>query len=225
MFNELQQLDLFSLSYTEIILRLFTALLAGYLVMWFYRKSYKGAGFASGFVSSLLLLTMITALVMMVIGNNLARAFGLVGAMSIIRFRTAVKDTIDIVFIFFALAAGMAAGVGYYKIVFVGIFIIGTTTYIISRMSITNPHKEEFLLQFSYSPNGIDEPEYISVLNHYCRSHKVINVKSLDPDAEQLDMAYYIRLKNKEKSGEFIRRLRQAPGISSINLFFDEDAV
>jgi uncharacterized membrane protein YhiD involved in acid resistance len=225
MFDELQQLNLFSLSYAEIFFRLTTALIAGVMVMWFYRKSYRGAGFASGLVNSLLLLTMITALVMMVIGNNLARAFGLVGAMSIIRFRTAVKDTIDIVFIFFALAAGMAAGVGYYKIAFAGIIFIGLTAYIISKLSISNPHKEEFLLQFSFSPNGMQEPEYLSVLNKFCKSHKVINVKSVDPEAEQLDMAFYVRLRNRDNSSEFVRSLRKSPGVNSINLFFDEDPV
>jgi hypothetical protein len=87
------------------------ALFAGLILTCLYRITYKGAGYTAGFVGSIILLTLITALVIMVIGNNLARAFGLVGAMSIIRFRTAVKDVMDIVFIFFALAVGMASGV------------------------------------------------------------------------------------------------------------------
>ena len=66
-------------------------------------------------------------LVMLVIGSNLARAFGLVGAMSIIRFRTAVKDTHDIVFIFFTLAVGLASGVGMYAAAWLGTAAIGLT--------------------------------------------------------------------------------------------------
>jgi uncharacterized membrane protein YhiD involved in acid resistance len=225
MFNELQQLNLFSLSLLEIVVRFTTALVAGLMVMWFYRKSYKGAGYASGFISSLLLLTLITALVMMVIGNNLARAFGLVGAMSIIRFRTAVKDTIDIIFIFFALAVGMAAGVGYYKMALAGLIFIGFTTYIVSRMSIVNPNKEEYLLQFTYSPNGVAVPEYQAILDKFCKSHKIVNIKTTDPRTKNMDMAFYVRLKNRANSSEFIKSLRNTSGVNTINLFFDEDAV
>jgi uncharacterized membrane protein YhiD involved in acid resistance len=193
--------------------------------MWFYKQSYKGAGYSSAFISSLLLLTLITALVMMVIGNNLARAFGLVGAMSIIRFRTAVKDTMDIIFIFFALAIGMAAGVGYHKLVFAGILFIGATAYVISRLSIANPRKEEFLLQFSYLSNGVQVPEYQAVLDKYCKSYKIVNIKSLTPGSDEFDMAFYVNLKDKNSSSEFIKQLRNTAGVRSINLFFDEEPV
>ena len=78
-------------------------------------------------MSSLVTLAMITAVVIMAIGNNLARAFGLVGAMSIIRFRTAVKDTQDLVFIFLALAMGSAAGVGFHRLAVVATLVVGAT--------------------------------------------------------------------------------------------------
>jgi hypothetical protein len=225
MFTELQQLNLFNLSFTEIALRFLTALAAGLVIMWFYRKSYKGTGYSEGFVSSLLLLSLITALIMMVIGNNLARAFGLVGAMSIIRFRTAVKDTMDIIFIFFALAVGMAAGVGYYKLAIAGVFFIGATVYIISRLSISDPRKEEFLLEFSYMPNGSAVPEYQSVLNKYCKSHKIINIKTPDPGTDTLDIAFYVKLRSRETSSDFIKNLRKSSGVQSVNLFFDEESL
>lgn len=78
---------------------------------------------------------MITAIVIMVIGNKLARALGVVGAMSIIRFRTAVKDAADIMFIFFALSIGLAAGVKLYSIAFFGTLFVGGVYHVITKFS------------------------------------------------------------------------------------------
>src|SRR6478752_4319478 len=91
---------------------LVTAFACGLFLSWLYRRTYRGSSYSITFDRALVTLTVITAIVIMVIGNNLARAFGLVGAMSIIRFRTAVKDAQDLVFIFFSLAVGLASGVG-----------------------------------------------------------------------------------------------------------------
>jgi hypothetical protein len=102
--TQFQDIFMFSLSPAEALANLVVALFCGVIVAILYRATYKGISYSSGYVISIIMLTLITALVIMVIGNNLARAFGLVGAMSIIRFRTAVKDTQDIMFIFFALA-------------------------------------------------------------------------------------------------------------------------
>lgn len=102
---------------------------------------------------------MITSVVILVIGNNLARAFGLVGAMSIIRFRTAVRDVQDIVFIFFALSIGMAAGVGLYTVAISGTLIISLAIIMLSVSNFGQSKKREFLLQLSYDSS--DENEMI----------------------------------------------------------------
>ena len=114
-----------ALSPQQAATNLAVALMCGLIVARFYRWVTHRSSNANNFVSALIVLAMITCIVIMVIGNNLARAFGLVGAMSIIRFRTAVKDVRDIVFIFFSLAGGMAAGVGLTAISLGGIVVIG----------------------------------------------------------------------------------------------------
>ena len=125
MFNELQSLNLYSPSFIEMVSPVLAALICGAAISWLYKATYQGPGFSQNFSSSIILLPMITALVIMIIGNNLARAFGLVGALSIIRFRTALKEPLDIVYVFFALAVGMAAGIGSYMIAFTGTLVIG----------------------------------------------------------------------------------------------------
>ncbi|MCB0843737.1 MAG: DUF4956 domain-containing protein, partial [Bacteroidetes bacterium] len=124
MFQDFQSIDLFPLTVADIVINLAISVICGLIISVVYRLTYKGASYSVTFVHSLVLLSMITAIVLLVIGNNLARAFGLVGAMSIIRFRTAVRDTQDIVFIFFSLAVGMAAGVGYPVIAILGTILV-----------------------------------------------------------------------------------------------------
>ncbi len=166
---------------------------------------------------------MITAIVIMVIGNNLARAFGLVGAMSIIRFRTAVKETQDIVFIFFSLAIGMAAGVGFHAIAITGTLFVGLILLILSKIYFVSPKQQEFLLQFTYSSSGkTEEASYFPIFKRYCKHNKLINAKSTEV-RDALELAYYVQLKNINESREFIKELKRLDGASNINLFFDEE--
>ncbi|HEX8546828.1 MAG TPA: DUF4956 domain-containing protein, partial [Cytophagaceae bacterium] len=102
--EELKDIFFYSLTFRDIFKHLMVALLCGILISLLYRWTYKGLSYSGNFVNTIILLTMITSVVIMVIGNNLATAFGLVGAMSIIRFRTAIKDSQDIMFIFFSLS-------------------------------------------------------------------------------------------------------------------------
>jgi len=198
------------------------ALVCGFLISLFYRWTYRGPDYSITFVNSIPALSMITAVVIMVIGNNLARAFGLVGALSIVRFRTAIKDTQDIVFIFFSLAVGMAAGVGLPSIAVTGTMFIGISIFILSKVNYAYPKRREFLLQFYFTPSGEQEAPYLPTLEKYCRRHKLINVKS-PRDGDLLELSYYINLKAKDKSGEFVRELGRIQDITHVNLFSNEE--
>ncbi len=222
MLDGLQNVNLFPTTGPQIIANVTVALICGFLISWLYRHTYRGPGYSPTFVNSLVLLSMITSVVIMVVGNNLARAFGLVGAMSIIRFRTAIKNTQDIVYVFFALAIGMAAGVGLYKVAITGTLFIGLVLYIVTKSKISTPEREEYLLQFYAEPAGTDTPSYQSIFDKHCKRYKIINVKSTG-EGSLLELSYYIRLKDKEKNQDFVKDLRQTTGIQYVNLFFDED--
>jgi uncharacterized membrane protein YhiD involved in acid resistance len=223
MFEQLQSLNAFpATSGLEIILNILVAFICGYAISWLYRRTYRGPGYSINFVNGIVLLSMITALVIMIIGNNLARAFGLVGAMSIIRFRTAVKNTQDIIYLFYALSIGMAAGVGLYGIAFTGTIFVGVVIYAFSKSQFSAPLRGEHLLQFNFLPTGDDPPPYKAVFDRHCKKHTVINVKSVDEEG-LLELSYYVKLKDKEKSQDFVKEIRKAPGIQYVNLFFDEE--
>jgi uncharacterized membrane protein YhiD involved in acid resistance len=222
MFPDLQQLDLFPLGIGEILVNFVTALICGVIISWLYRKTYKGPGYSPSFVSSMILLTLITTMVIMIIGNNLARAFGLVGAMSIIRFRTAVKDTIDIVFIFFALGAGLAAGSSALAIAYIGTVLIGGIILVLARFPMFGAQRREYLLQFSWLSNGDDQPPYLAVIKRYCRRHRMVNI-SAPGDAERIDLSYYVQLREPEHNQRFLRELQSIPGITQVSMYYDDE--
>ncbi|MCF8241548.1 MAG: DUF4956 domain-containing protein [Melioribacteraceae bacterium] len=213
----------FNITLEEVIANLFVALICGLLLSFFYRKTYRGPGFSISFVNALVILAMITAIVIMVIGNNLARAFGLVGAMSIIRFRTAVKETHDIIFIFFALAVGMASGVGLYAVAIAGTLFIGLVYLMLTKTGIAIPVREEYLLQFTVDASGdFIQTYYTDFLKQYCRKFNLVNTRSINGD-DLLELSYYVKLKNRDLGTELVNKLRKHEKISNVNLFFDEE--
>ncbi len=222
MFDDLSTIFQFDLTIDQIIVNTAIATICGFFIMYLYRITYQGPSYSQSFAGSLVILSMLTAIVIMVIGNNLARAFGLVGAMSIIRFRTAIKDPQDIVYIFFSLAVGMAAGAGLHLVAIVGSGVVGIVTYILSFNKGGAAQRREFLLQFSLNGSSGEESPYLDTLKRYCKDHKLINMKSLD-EGNTLELSYYVRLKNQDKGTAFVRELEKSPGVERVNLFFDEE--
>ena len=220
--QDFQRLALSSLTPAQAIEQLLVALVCGFLVSRFYRWTYSHTGHSTPFGHALITLAMITAVVIMVIENNLARAFGLVGAMSIIRFRTAVKDIQDIVFIFFSLAVGMAAGVGMPLIAFAASLLIGLVALVLGQSAAHSPKKRAYLLQFSFAPESQDEAPYLDILRKYCRQYQLINVKSSGREG-LLELAYHVNFSHAQHSAPLIRELGQLERVSDINLFFDDE--
>lgn len=219
-----QQLRLLPLTAATVVAKVGTALLCGIFISWLYRRTYRGPGYSVAYANTLILLAMCTAVMIMVIGNNLARAFGLVGALSVVRFRHAVKNTQDIVYVFFALAVGMAAGVGFYGIAFIATLFIGLIVYLLSRSKFAVPRRNDYLLQLNYKPSGAKEPPYQQILNRHCAKLTPINVRSLG-DTETIELSFYVRLKDKNRGQELIAELNQVPEIQFVNLFYDEEQI
>lgn len=220
--NELQQLFIFNLSTETAVANLLVSLLCGVIISLFYRITYRGVSFSAGHVLSIVMLCMVTALVIMVIGNNLARAFGLVGAMSIIRFRTSVKHTQDIMYIFFALAAGLACGAGMYSIGLIGTLVIGFAMLVASEIYTENPRKKEYLLQLLYAGEQGEDRPLNKTMEAYCKKNKLVNIKTVNEDDELLELSYYVVLKKEQSAQKLAAELKKTIGVKKVNLFFDE---
>jgi uncharacterized membrane protein YhiD involved in acid resistance len=222
LFEEFLQMDIFRPSIFDFAANMFVALGCGLAIALIYRFTYRGASYSPTFVQSLVLLALITAVVILVIGNNLARAFGLVGAMSIIRFRTAVRDVQDIVFIFFSLTIGMAAGTGLNSVAIIGTLFIGLTIVLLDTLSFGQPIRLKHLLHVSYSGSVEDDAALQRMLKQYARGIRLMNIRNL-PDNNAVEAFYHLSMRNPKKHAEFIRDLRALPSVTSVNLFFEEE--
>jgi uncharacterized membrane protein YhiD involved in acid resistance len=223
-FQDFQNFLALGLGPAQVLRNLGAACSCGLLVAFFYQGVTQRQAHNRAFILSLVALSLITGLVIMVIGNNLARAFGLVGAMSIIRFRTAVKDVQDVVFIFFSLAAGMAAGVGMYAAAFIGTGAVGAALLLLSRLGSLAQKRREYLLLLSYLPGAGEEAPYLPALRAHCATHQLVSMKSYE-GSEEHELSFHVHLKKEEQAEELLRALRQAPGVQSVHLFFDEEYV
>ena len=145
---------------SAIATNLFFALIFGTCIAIVYRATHKGLSYSQAFIQTLILLTMIVAVVIMVVGSNLARAFSLVGALSIIRFRTVIKDTRDIAFVFFALAIGMATGAGSITIALTGTIFICLVAFILYKVDFGTAQKGDFLLKLRMKASDQLEERY-----------------------------------------------------------------
>lgn len=116
-----------ALTLQDVILNFLVAVVLGAVIYLSYRISHSGASYSARFNVSLLMLTLVTTLVMNVIGNNIALSLGMVGALSIVRFRTAIKDPRDTAYIFWGIAVGICCGVSEYVMAGVGTLVIFLT--------------------------------------------------------------------------------------------------
>jgi len=224
MIEDFQSIFVFTITAKDVAANILVAMTCGFFIAFLYKYTYSGLNYSSAFNVSLIMLTMITAVVIMVIGNNLARAFGMVGAMSIIRFRTAVKDASDIMFIFFALSIGLASGVKLYSIAILGTFFIGFVYFVITKMNFSLPMKREFLMQVVIKEDQSSDNPFGSILDKYCNKYKLVNIKSLGESGgnQLLEFSFYLTLRDEGKGALLIREIRSVFGVEQTNLFFDE---
>jgi uncharacterized membrane protein YhiD involved in acid resistance len=203
----------------EILKNLSIALICGVIIATVYRVTYKGASYSTQFVNSLILLSLITAVVIMVIGNNLATAFGLVGAMSIIRFRTAVRDVQDIVFIFFSLGIGLAAGVGLGSLAIIGTIFISIVIFLVIATDINAPKKRNYMLQVNHDLELGTDIEV--VLRKFCKEFKLMSYQTNEVNSF-VQAYYHVRLKKQSEHRMLVSALKELESTRSVNLFFDD---
>jgi hypothetical protein len=141
-----------SLTVDRVILALLTTFAINLLVYYVYRKTFKGVVYAREFNVGLVLTGLVVALVVLPISSNIALSLGMVGALSIVRFRTAIKDPKDIVFTFWVIAVGIICGAGLYMIAIVGVPVIALLLLVIERTSFRGP--EPYLLVVHYSSDA-----------------------------------------------------------------------
>ena len=200
---------------SEIIINLLISFVLGLVISFVYKKTHRGLSYSQSFVVTNIFIAVIVCMVIMIIGNNLARAFALVGALSIIRFRTVVKDTKDTAYIFWSLAVGMAAGTGSYFLALAGTVIITFIAIILYVTNYGSIYKSEFILQFRSKNDNDKKNEYNNVISDYTKSSKLLNVES-SGDNKSLKLSFDVVMKEDKSYDQFVTDLSNIQDLTEV---------
>ena len=170
------------------------ALVVGFWLAFVYQQTHKGLSYSQSFTQTIIFISLIVAIVMMVIEGSLARAFALVGAMSIIRFRTVLKDTKDLSYVFGALALGMAAGTSNYFLAGIGTVFVSVLAFVLAFTNFGSVYKSEFILRFRFKQNG-DSAGYLTAMKEACKRSNLLHIEP-SGDSGSLMQTYDIALRD-----------------------------
>lgn len=203
----LEQSTSFSLTDTLIVLALAFAL--GLFINEVYRKTYRGVMFSQSFGVTLMALTMITALVIEAVTSNVVLSLGMVGALSIVRFRTAIKEPLDIAFLFWAIAGGIVLGAGLIPLAIIGSIIIGVVLLVfVNRKSSETP----YVLVLQCDSDASES----AALARVEESVKRYIIKSKTVGAEGIELTVEIRIK--DAAAKFVNELLAVDGVRHATL-------
>lgn len=199
-----------------IVINLAIACGLGLVISSVYKTTHRGLSYSQSFMLTIIFVTVVVAMVMMVIGNSLARAFALVGALSIIRFRTVIKDTKDTVFIFLGLAAGMASGTSSYFLAFIGVSIISAFAIVLHVINYGSIYKSEIIVRFRASSGHAEE--YERIFKKHARSAELLHLEpSGDGHASNM-CTFDILLKKDAQADQLANDLNAVEAISEVKL-------
>ncbi len=210
-----------TLTLPGMLLSLGAALLLGLIISLAYIRTHKEEGYSAGFTITLIMLPAIISIIIMLIGNNIARAFSLAGAFSLIRFRSAPGDPKDIAYVFFTLAVGLACGMGYlaYGLIFVIVLCLVMT--LLHNFNFGKPKNSCMQLKISIPEDLNFQNLFDDILENYTSSWSLKRVKTAD-FGTIFEVVYTINLKSAADQKQFIDELRCRNGNLNISLTLKE---
>ncbi|MBM3832688.1 MAG: DUF4956 domain-containing protein [Verrucomicrobia bacterium] len=202
----------------ELVWRIGLAFLLGCVVAGIYRRTHRSTPFAPTFPRTLVLLSILIAMVTQVIGDNIARAFSLVGALSIVRFRTVVQDTQDTAFVIFAVIVGMAVGADHLWVAIVGIGIVTVAIFVLRPPQDTNHWTQEestlcVRVGLGTKPEAILKP----LFEKHLRGHEFLGVETAR-QGTALELTYRVRLANGSAPLQLVEEIKQLEGVQNVDL-------
>jgi uncharacterized membrane protein YhiD involved in acid resistance len=204
-------------SVMDVVLVMVLSFVLSAFIGWIYKITHRGTSYTQSFVFTLVLNGMIVAVVMMIVGSNIARAFSLVGALSIIRFRNAVKETRDVGFIFFTMAIGMAIGTRFYLLGVIAAIVISLVILLMTRFNWYAREMASQILRIQI-PNGAPfDMLFDKVFLKYTNTSELISVDSVH-SGMMTDLTYSIGMKKSSQIQEFLTEIRNLNGDNKITL-------
>ena len=193
----------------DMAISLVLAFLLGLFIFFIYKKSYSGVMYSASFGVTLIALSLITTVLIMTVVSNVVLSLGMVGALSIVRFRTAIKEPMDIAFLFWAIAVGIVLAAGLIPLAVFGSAFIGAVLVVFSKKKTRD---SPYILVVHCENSSIEQQVRVFVDSQVKR----LNLKSKSVDNGSVELNYEIRLK--EDNSAFVNELEAMPGVSQVVL-------
>ena len=204
----------------ELAIRLVAALLGGMIVSQIYRATRPDLAIAPSFPGTLVLLSVLIAMATGVIGDSVARAFSLVGALSIVRFRTVVRDTQDTAYVIFAVVVGMAAGTNNFVAAAIGIGIVAVAAFITTQRPKSSAEQSEITPEFSLKVIvglGTNLDTLSSAAGNHIESRRLQSFRTARQGAA-FEAEYIVRLRPGSSVVDVVRTLNHVDGVQSVEI-------
>jgi uncharacterized membrane protein YhiD involved in acid resistance len=204
-------------SVTDVVVSLLLSFVLCSMIGWVYQITHRGMSYTQSYVHTLVLNGMIVAIIMLVVGSNIARAFALVGALSIIRFRNAVKETRDVGFIFFTMAIGMAIGTRFYLLAVIAAVIISLIILIMTRFNWYARRVVNQILKIQVPNDAPFDTLFDNLFLKYTSASELISVDSVH-SGMLTELTYSVGLKKQSKIQEFLTDIKHMNGNNRVTL-------
>ena len=205
----------------DIAISLTLATLLTIVVALVYRATHHGVSYSQSYVQTLVLLGILVSLIMLVVGSNIARAFTLVGALSIVRFRNAVKETRDVGFIFFAMAIGMATGTRFYLLASIATVVISAVVLAMDRFNMFSLDVQSQIVKVEVPPD-LDPAELDSAFGAHADRVELISAESIRAGA-LTELLYAVKLKRGTVATALLNDLREKTSGQKVTLLTGYD--
>ncbi|RKN10881.1 DUF4956 domain-containing protein [Streptomyces radicis] len=195
-------------SIMDIVLAMGLSFVLSTVIGYVYRGTHRNISYSQSYVQTLVIIGMVIALIMLVVGSNLARAFSLVGALSVIRFRNAIKETRDVGFVFLTMGIGMACGARFYTLAAVAALAICLIVVVMHRFNWFHLDVQRQVVKVQV-PTGEDHtPAIRDVLIRYTTEFELVSTESIRGGA-LTEVFYTVRLKKGAEPGELVAALQE----------------
>lgn len=219
--------NFYNLTQTEtnaaiVVFNILFAFVLAFVIVWTWRKTHRGLSYSQSLAFTLVMLSPLAATVMMIVKNNLIGAFALLGAFAFIRFRTIMKDTRDIAFLFFSLTIGVATGTNNYAIAIIATFLISAIILFLWKKNFGSAHEKiGFILTLTTDASFRGE-NLRTFFDQYLRKHELLHATT---SADAHEYAYAIHLKDTAEASEFLRQVKSVSGIRLTHLITGKETI
>ena len=202
------------------LIALTLAFLLSVSLAWIYRATYEGLSYQRGFVQTIALGGPVATIAMLAIGDDIARGLGLVGALTLIRFRTTLKDTRDLVFAFASLAIGVACGVTSFGVAVLGAFVFSGATLLLFWTGFGSRRTYDAVLRLRAGHDDDAQAGLNRVLGRHCRGYTLVTMREIGNELQE--QSFQLRLTNRRAGGALLHELAALKGIESPSLLMQD---